>query len=92
MARTFTPPPLLMARQLREELFLWLPFAICLYFEFKQYSPFIFLMFPKKFLLLMYQPFHKTLQRFSAFVNWISVRFYETDCIRKDQSQIWIIF
>ena len=27
-----------------------------------------------------YRPFHKTLPRSSAFVNWISVRFYETDC------------
>ena len=27
-----------------------------------------------------YCPFHKTLPRSSAFVNWISVRFYETDC------------
>ena len=28
-----------------------------------------------------YRPFHTTLPRSSAFVNWISVRFYETDCI-----------
>ena len=27
-----------------------------------------------------YCPFHKTLPRSSAFVSWISVRFYETDC------------
>ena len=26
------------------------------------------------------RPFHKTLPRFTAFVYWISVRFYETDC------------
>ena len=26
-------------------------------------------------------PFHKTLPRYSAFVNWMSVRFYEMDCI-----------
>ena len=29
----------------------------------------------------IYRPFHKTLRRSSAFVNWISVRFYETGCI-----------
>ena len=28
-----------------------------------------------------YCPFHKTLSRFNALVNWISVRFYETGCI-----------
>ena len=27
---------------------------------------------------LTYRPFHKTLPRSSAFVNWISVRYYET--------------
>ena len=27
-----------------------------------------------------YRPFKKTLPRSSAFVNWISVRFYETGC------------
>ena len=26
----------------------------------------------------MYRPFHKTLSRSSAYINWISVRFYET--------------
>ena len=30
---------------------------------------------------LIYRQFHKTLPRSSAFVNWISVRFYEIDCI-----------
>ena len=30
---------------------------------------------------LIYRPFHKTLPRSSAFVNCISVRFYETGCI-----------
>ena len=30
--------------------------------------------------LQTYHPFHKTLPRYSAFGNWISVRFYETDC------------
>ena len=30
--------------------------------------------------LIKYRPFHKTLPSSSAFVNWISVRFYETDC------------
>ena len=35
--------------------------------------------FPKVF---TYRPFHKTLPRSNAFVNWISVRFYETGCIR----------
>ena len=29
---------------------------------------------------LIYRPFHKTLPRSNAFVNWISVRFYETGC------------
>ena len=29
---------------------------------------------------LSYRPFHKTLPRSSTFVNWSSVRFYETDC------------
>ena len=28
-----------------------------------------------------YRPFHKTSPRSNAFVNWDSVRFYETDCI-----------
>ena len=27
-----------------------------------------------------YRPFHITLPRSRVFVNWISVRFYETDC------------
>ena len=34
------------------------------------------------FSVVRYRPFHKTLPRTSAFVNWISVRFYETDCTR----------
>ena len=29
---------------------------------------------------LKYRPFHKTLPRSSAFVNWVSVRFQETNC------------
>ena len=35
-----------------------------------------------------YRPFYKTLPRSSALVNWISVRFYETDFTRggKDNS------
>ena len=32
-------------------------------------------------MLVQYRPFHKT--RSSAFVNWISVRFYETSCMSK---------
>jgi len=32
---------------------------------------------------VLYRPFHKTLPRSSLFVNWISLRFYETYCIRK---------
>ena len=28
-----------------------------------------------------YRPFHKTLPRSSEVLNWISGRFYETDCI-----------
>ena len=30
---------------------------------------------------ITYRPFHKTLPRASAFVYWISVRFYESDCM-----------
>ena len=30
-----------------------------------------------------YRPFHKTLLRSNAFCNWISVRFYETGCTKK---------
>ena len=30
-----------------------------------------------------YRPFHKTLPRSSAFVKWISVKFYETGCIKE---------
>ena len=32
--------------------------------------------------MFKYRPFHKTLPRSSAFVNWISVRFYETGCTK----------
>ena len=35
------------------------------------------------FLGISYRQFHKTLPRSSAFVNWISVWFHETGCIRK---------
>ena len=28
----------------------------------------------------LYRPFHKTLPRSCAFINWISVRYYETGC------------
>ena len=31
--------------------------------------------------IFTYRPFHKTLPRSSSYVNWSSVRFYETDCI-----------
>ena len=31
--------------------------------------------------IFYYRPFHKTLPRSSASLNWISVRFYVTDCI-----------
>ena len=34
----------------------------------------------------IYRPFHKTLPRSSAFVNWTSVRFYETSCMYKSSS------
>ena len=34
-----------------------------------------------KYLCLTYRPFHETLPRSSAFINWISIRFYETACI-----------
>ena len=30
---------------------------------------------------ITYRPLYKTLPRSNLFVNWISVRFYETDCI-----------
>ena len=30
---------------------------------------------------LWYCLFHKTLPRFSVFIYWISLRFYETDCV-----------
>ena len=33
------------------------------------------------FYKLLYTPFHETIPKSSAFVSWISVRFYETDCI-----------
>ena len=33
-----------------------------------------------------YRPFHKTLPRSTGFVNRISVRFYETDCINLFQN------
>ena len=31
----------------------------------------------------IYRPFHKTLPKSKAFVNWISGRFYETDCTKE---------
>ena len=31
--------------------------------------------------LSVYRQFHKTLPRSSVFLNWISVRFYEMDCM-----------
>ena len=31
--------------------------------------------------ITIYSPFHKTLPRSNAFVNWISIRFYETGCM-----------
>ena len=36
-----------------------------------------------------YRPFHKTLPRASVLVNWISVRFYEKDCILLFLSGSW---
>ena len=33
-------------------------------------------------IVIVLSPFQKTLPRLSAFVNWISVRFYETVCFR----------
>ena len=39
---------------------------------------FLFMFFP----FLNYRPFHKTLPWSRPFVYWISVRFYETDCIK----------
>ena len=40
----------------------------------------MYLNFKNLFAKLKYRPFHKTLPRSSAFVYWILVRFYETDC------------
>ena len=34
----------------------------------------------QKFLFFLYRQFHSTFPRSSAFINWVSVRFYETDC------------
>ena len=34
------------------------------------------------FFVIRYRPFHETIPRSSAFVNWNSVRFYETGCIQ----------
>ena len=33
------------------------------------------------YISLRYRPFHKTLPRSNAYLKWMSVRFYETDCI-----------
>ena len=38
-----------------------------------------------------YRPFHKTLPRSSAFANWISVRFYETDCTWREKFKVNLI-
>ena len=37
---------------------------------------------------LTYRPFHKTLPRSNASVNWMTVRFYETDCKKICQKSI----
>ena len=39
--------------------------------------------------MLEYRPYYKTLPRSSAFGNWISVRFYETDCILYSPPIVW---
>ena len=36
---------------------------------------------------LTYHPFHKTLPRSKPFVNWISVRFYDTGCRKKSKNK-----
>ena len=36
----------------------------------------------------LYRPFHKTLPISCEFVNWISVRFYETGCIKNNKTFI----
>ena len=41
-------------------------------------------MFSIYFYIFNYRPFHKTLPRSNAFAYWISVRFYETDCMSKN--------
>ena len=33
-----------------------------------------------------YRPFHKTLPRSIAFLNWNSVRFCETDCMASEEN------
>ena len=37
---------------------------------------------------LEYHPFHETLPRSSAFVNWILVGVYETDCIKRQTKNL----
>ena len=43
-----------------------------------------------------YSPFHKTLPSYSAFVNWISVMYYEMDCMyrrkRVLKKRVYIFF
>ena len=40
---------------------------------------------------IIYRPFHNTLPRSSEFVNWILVRFYETDCRRRGLIRQYIV-
>ena len=54
--------------------------ALLLKDSFSLQRSFRFLKIYRKYIHFTYRPFHKTLPRSSAFVNWISVRFYETDC------------
>ena len=38
----------------------------------------------------IYRPFHKTLPRSNASVNWMSVRFFETDCTNNMRMKFWV--
>ena len=52
-------------------------YVLCMYLE-RNYHKY-YGVDSDKLYCVMYRPFHKTLPRTSAFVNWISVRFYETE-------------
>ena len=63
-------------------LFLYLTFissTICLYLKTWTICIHTFILFPT-LMFILYRLFHKTLPRYNASLNLISVRFYETDC------------